>query len=240
MERYDHAAARHYAAFRPPLHERILERLIAKEERFAAGLDLGCGTGRSAVALARHCSRVTGLDASAAMLAAAQADPRVEYVLGGVDWLGQASSRFAVLTFAGSLVYLKGTRLRAALPGVCAPGAAVLVYDFEILLDDVLAVVGVPGPPGSPTYDHGLNLADWTEYRPVCGGRERWPVEADAAQLSHLLLSDSRRHDVLARRFETEDPFLPLAALLGDCRAGMAVTAEVHFARYEAPGAGRV
>jgi hypothetical protein len=44
-ERYDSTSARHYAAFRPPLHSLILERVIGPSESFQVGLDIGCGTG---------------------------------------------------------------------------------------------------------------------------------------------------------------------------------------------------
>ncbi|WP_436716151.1 class I SAM-dependent methyltransferase [Roseiconus lacunae] len=54
---YTDAVASHYAAYRPPLHELILMRVISNQTRFCDGLDVGCGTGRSSGALAK------GLDA---------------------------------------------------------------------------------------------------------------------------------------------------------------------------------
>jgi hypothetical protein len=44
-KQYDSAVAAHYAAFRPPLHRPILERLIRPGETFSVGLDVGCGSG---------------------------------------------------------------------------------------------------------------------------------------------------------------------------------------------------
>jgi SAM-dependent methyltransferase len=88
-ERYDSTAARHYAAFRPPLHGLILDRAIRPNESFQVGLDVGCGTGYSAVALAKYCDRVFGLDPSRSMLDAAQRHPRITYIHGSGDALSQ-------------------------------------------------------------------------------------------------------------------------------------------------------
>lgn len=59
-EEYDEAIAYHYNAYRPPLHEVILSQVLGKDERFQNGLDIGCGTGYSAIALAKYCSQVYG------------------------------------------------------------------------------------------------------------------------------------------------------------------------------------
>lgn len=94
-ERYDTLAAHHYAAFRPPLHTRILERVIHPGESFQTGLDVGCGTGHSTLALRRHCAHVIGLDPSQAMLDAAQAHAGITYrpATGTCPSLGLQSAR---------------------------------------------------------------------------------------------------------------------------------------------------
>ena len=61
-DRYSPAVAAHYAAYRPPLHARLLARVLGDRGPFDVGLDVGCGTGRSTVALAAHCARVYGVD----------------------------------------------------------------------------------------------------------------------------------------------------------------------------------
>src|SRR5690625_4484968 len=68
MERYDANAAAHYAAYRPPLHAMILGRVLTGNASFDIGLDIGCGTGYSAVALAKYCKFVYGIDPSPSML----------------------------------------------------------------------------------------------------------------------------------------------------------------------------
>src|ERR1044071_950921 len=84
-ERYDEVAAAHYAAYRPPLHRIILDRVLSGGEWFSLGLDVGCGTGYSAVALAGHCTRVYAIDPSSSMLANAAANESVIYIGGTAE-----------------------------------------------------------------------------------------------------------------------------------------------------------
>lgn len=56
-----------------------------EEREIAVGLDLGCGTGYSALALAHHALGVVGVEPSPHMLRRATAHPRVRYVTGAAD-----------------------------------------------------------------------------------------------------------------------------------------------------------
>ena len=234
-ERYDSSAARHYAAYRPPLHGLILERLLQAGERFPAGLDVGCGTGYSAVALCRYCDRVIGIDASKAMLDAAQAHPKVTYLPGSLDApSGLPLPPCDIVSFAGSLFYMKSPALRAALPKVCTEGGTVVVYDFEVLLDDVMAGLGADGPAVVGDYDASINLSDWEEWAPVTRSHERLALDLTAQQLTHLLLSDSNRFDALRKRFPDGDLFESVLGQLNQRTGNHRVSADIHFARYRA------
>ena len=68
-DKYTETVAAHYAAYRPPLHPHILKRVLSNAGTFAVGLDIGCGTGRSSVALTPFCERVFAIDPSDSMLA---------------------------------------------------------------------------------------------------------------------------------------------------------------------------
>src|SRR4249920_3483939 len=60
--------------------EEPLVRAVVGDVRGLAALDLGCGTGRHTLWLAREGASVTALDFSAGMLAAARAKPGAEAV----------------------------------------------------------------------------------------------------------------------------------------------------------------
>lgn len=236
-ERYDSTAARHYAAFRPPLHRLILDRLIRRNESFQVGLDVGCGTGYSAVALTPYCDRVLGLDSSPAMLDAAQWHPKINYLHGSGDALGQLPvSAVDVVTFAGSLFYAKTAGLRKELARVCPPGGVMLVYDFEVLLNDVMAEVGVDCPAAPSDYDHRANLSGWDEFAVDISGTERLRLDVSANEMAHLLLADSNRYDAFLKRFPNGDPFEPLVDCLRSPSGEIQLHADIHFTRYRVLG----
>lgn len=232
-ERYDNTAATHYAAFRPAIHPLVLERLLLPGESFRAGLDIGCGTGYSAVALARYCDRVFGVDSSQAMLESAARHPKVAYVNGSGDALDELQARdFDVVSFAGSLFYTKSAGLRHGLASLCSPGALVLVYDFEVLLDGVMAALGVESVAVASDYDYHANLADWPEVEVEHGGTDRLRIVVTARQMAHLLFADSNRHDALSGRFPDGDLFEAVVALLGKETERVELEVDIYFTRY--------
>lgn len=238
-ERYDGNSARHYAAFRPPLHRLILERVMGPHERFRAGLDVGCGTGYSAVALAGYCDQVLGLDPSGSMLERAQRHPKITYIQGSGDALSQLPLQpFGVVTFAGSLVYAKTDKLRRELRCVCAPGGTILAYDFEVLLNEAMAMAGVECAAVSSEYDHRANLSGWTEFAIERSGTERLRLEVTGREMAHVLLSDSNRYDAFAKHFPGSDPFEATVAWLERAPGAVQLAADVYFTRYRFLGDG--
>jgi SAM-dependent methyltransferase len=234
-ERYDTNAAMHYAAFRPPLHKPILDRLLRPLESFRVGLDVGCGTGYSAVALSRFCDRVIGLDPSQSMLARAQSHPKISYIHGSGESLDQLPVHaFDVVTFAGSLYYAKTDRLRKQLVRVCPPGTVILVYDFEVLLDAVVPELAAGCPVSISDYDHRAHLSDWPEFAVEMNGTYRLCLEVGEEAMAHLLLADSNRYDALVTRFSEDDPFASLVAYLKHSSKAIHLDAEIYFARYRA------
>jgi hypothetical protein len=91
-------------------------------------------------------------------------------------------SQFDIVTFAGSLFYAKAARLRRELARVCPPGSTIVVYDFEILLNDVMAELGTASPAVASDYDHCVNLSDWAECAVVDGGAERLRLKVTGAK----------------------------------------------------------
>ena len=84
MTDYNKQVAYHYSAYRPPLHQRILKEVLGGK-RFQSGLDLGCGTGRSAVALKNYCDEVRGVEPSPEMLAHAKPQPGITFLSGSAE-----------------------------------------------------------------------------------------------------------------------------------------------------------
>lgn len=83
----------------------ILERVLFEEEVFNQGLDVGCGTGYSAGALAKYCTHIYGIDPSQSMLEEARPHEKITYRQGRGQDLPLPDKSIDVVTFAGSLFY---------------------------------------------------------------------------------------------------------------------------------------
>jgi SAM-dependent methyltransferase len=143
---YDLLSARPVAAECAHIASMIDGRGLPADARV---LDAGCGTGRYAVELARLGYRVTGLDASAALLAVAGERPgaaAVTFVPGDLTVL-PASADYDVILCRGVLNDLIDDRVRqaafVALAGVLASGGA-LVCDVRDWAATVLRKSGTP------------------------------------------------------------------------------------------------
>ena len=235
-ERYDSAAAAHYSAYRPPLHSLILAKVFARGESATVGLDVGCGTGHSAIALARYCTETYAFDVSPLMLARAAKDERVTYLAAAVERLPIQSSSVDLVTFAGSLFYADRVATGEEIRRVCARDAWVIVYDFEVLLDDFLLRLGIEPKSAGSKYDHTANFSGERGFAEVVVKSERLTIELSALELTHVLLSDSNRLDRLVDKHGTSDPSALIEANLRAEGDRLSVGADIYYSTYRVNG----
>jgi ubiquinone/menaquinone biosynthesis C-methylase UbiE len=152
---YSDHIAQHYAAYRPPLHQVILERILGNTH-YPCGLDIGCGTGQSSLALLPFCKEIIAIDPSKDMLAKAIANKAIEYGYFDKVHLDFKDQYFDIITLAGSLFYGKSQQLLDEISRVLQPGGRVIVYDFNILLTSLQALF--PLPDITEYYDHTVNF----------------------------------------------------------------------------------
>src|SRR5690606_4371528 len=131
------------------------------QKQFNRGLDIGCGTGQSSVALSPYCKKVIGIEPSLPMLEMAIPHDKVEYHVFDGKNLNFPNGHFEVITLAGSLFYAKSQRLLDEIIQVSKPGATVLVYDFEIILDDLFhqLAFGNPLDKSDNKYNHNVDFS---------------------------------------------------------------------------------
>lgn len=230
---YNNNIARHYAAFRPDLHSVILGRVILPDEHFKIGLDVGCGTGYSTVALAKYCDKVIGIDPNQPMLDQAVVHPGIFYVNGfGDDFSVIDGNRFDIVTFAGSLSYTKTDRLKSELLRTLSPKGAVIAYDFRISLDDLIADMGIKENNAVSGYNFTENLKNWTGFTSVKISTDTVSLQLSAKEAAHILLASSYRYQVFQERFHNDDPFDHLTDYIKQQNDKPLFKAEIFYARH--------
>jgi SAM-dependent methyltransferase len=231
-ERYDEAAAAHYSAYRPPLHSLILGKVLQKDRSTAVGLDVGCGTGHSAIALARYCAKAHAFDASPLMLARTAKDGRITYFAAGVEQLPIRNGTVDLVTLAGSLFYADRDTAGVEIRRVCSRNAEVIVYDFEILLDEILQRCSIDPQAAGSSYDHAANFSGDPGFAEVIVKKERLGIEMSALELTHVLLSDSNRLDQFVNKYLNADPSDSLERDLRSAADRLSVEADIYYSKY--------
>jgi ubiquinone/menaquinone biosynthesis C-methylase UbiE len=211
----------------------ILEKALSSEESFGDGLDVGCGTGYSAVALAHHCLRVYGVEPSQSMLDRAMPHPKITYLKGTGGNIPLPDHSVDVVTFAGSLFYAKSGALIEEMKRVCRNRALVIPYDFEILLSEVLQQCGIGVTETDLHYDYTIDFSESAGFREIVAGRGQVSLEVTAAELAHITLSDSHYHRAFVEKYGVSDPFAALTSELEAIRKKHVLEANIYFSKYE-------
>lgn len=232
MHIYNEQIALHYAAYRPPLHRLILDEVL-NGRQFETGLDIGCGTGYSAIALLEYCEHVMAVDCSQAMLASAIENPDVTYFLGRGEELPIEDASVDVATFAGVLSYLDTQAIVSELKRVCRPGSIVVPYDFEIILDDILQQFSLPDIGMDETYDHACSLADGAGISTLDSVARVIDLNMSAQQLAHIVLSEKARYDLLVDKFQTPDPFDQVVERIEQANWTGSLDTKIYFSIHE-------
>ena len=212
---YDEVTAFHYASYRPLLHKQILNKCLGTES-FNLGLDIGCGTGQSTIALVDYCNNACGIEPSASMLSKAIPHPKVSYSLFENQHIDFNGGTFEIITMAGSLWYAKSQQLLDEIIRVGQKKASIAIYDFEILLDNKLAQLGYSPNESDNPYNHqedftGLN----TEHIALIEkSSEKVSIKIAVGDLAHLILSVKDWYISLMEMYGQEDLYKSLVEKL--------------------------
>lgn len=197
---YDEITAKHYAAYRPPLHLEILKETGQEYNSFGLGLDVGCGTGHSTIALSNYCEKVIGVDPSKEMLATAIKNPKVSYRSMLPEKLDFKNNSIDFITFAGSLYYAKSQALLNEVIRVSKPCGYVLIYDFEIVLDKIFSLLGIDNfPQNDSGYDHQTDFTGLEQSLIKMDNalKKEFDIEVRVLDLTHLLMSAKDNYTIL-------------------------------------------
>lgn len=233
MNDYGLEIAKHYAAYRPSLHEVILEKSLGSGAHYQLGLDIGCGTGRSCVALKTVCEEVLGAEPSREMLEEATVAPGIRYQwFDGKDLtdLPQAD----LITFAGAWVYAGSQQMVDQLADVATD--TILLYDFEVLLGPVLKDLNLNLKMVEPSgYDHAANFTPYQAPFVRLEDQQALRIDFQLSQdeLSHLILADQGRYEELSVIFQGKDLFSAVKdSVLGQFPSELSLPATCFWSRY--------
>lgn len=130
-ERFD-SAVDHYVAARLQYDQRLLDWLVrdtrAADKRV---LDLGCGPGFIANAVAPHVAEVLGLDPSPNMIAAARAAaaPNARFEVGSSEDLSAVQAPVQLVTIGRAFHWMDRPQTLADLDPLIAPGGAIALLN---------------------------------------------------------------------------------------------------------------
>jgi SAM-dependent methyltransferase len=127
--------AARYARVRPFFHAEVAERVreFAGVERFGLVLDVGCGSGQSAMALAAVAGQVIAIDAAQSMLDQAPAHPNIRYRLGFAEQLDAEldpeAGKFDLVSAGSALHWFDQERFYAQCREVLAEPGLLAIYN---------------------------------------------------------------------------------------------------------------
>jgi SAM-dependent methyltransferase len=210
------SAAVRYVKGRPYLHGEAVARVAAGlglTGPVARALDVGCGTGLSTRALKPVAREIVGLDVSEAMVAQAEPDPQIMYVVAPAEAMPLPDADFDLATVACAFHWFVPDEALGEIRRILRPGAGFAVYgngfsgavrevpDFERWAREV-HVARMPTPPRRPSF--GLNGEPVEGFERVSLDRYTTDVPLTAAQMAEYLMSQSNATDAIARGAMTE------------------------------------
>jgi SAM-dependent methyltransferase len=125
--------AARYDSFRPRTPHALVEVLCryARVERPALVVDLGCGTGLSTRIWSGVAEQVVGIEPNAAMLAAAEDAPGVEYREAFAHDTHLAGGGADIVTCSQSLHWMEPEPTFAEVARILGPGGVFAAYDYD-------------------------------------------------------------------------------------------------------------
>lgn len=211
------SAAERYARHRPFFHPLVIARIrerLQLASPLPRTLDVGCGSGHSAVALRAIADRVFATDASAAMLAAAPPADGISYLRAPAEALPFGAAEFPLLTVSMAFHWFDRPRFLAEAARVLVPGGWLVLYghnhserlaadpDFAAWRDTYHRRYPRTARHGTPVSDadlapHGLVLRERSEFSD--------PIRYTAADFARYLMTHSNVIQVVDAGRESAD-----------------------------------
>ena len=125
-----------YARYRPLYPPQLAHYLAQVAPDADCAVDVGCGSGQLTTLLADHFHTVIGVDPSAAQLASAIADPRVQYLVAPAEALPLADARASLVCAAQAAHWFNLPAFHAQVRRIAQPGAVVALISYGVMVID--------------------------------------------------------------------------------------------------------
>ena len=207
MEEYHSITAFHYKSYRPPVHQKILNRALGSS-KFSKGLDVGCGTGQSSIALTHFCKKVVGYDPNLPMLKDAKTHPNVDYY-SDLD----LNNQFNLLSFFGSINYINQLEINKLLK-LLAPEGTIVCCDFDIQFPSSIKPLLEGSEQGNYNPAKDLSLYEIKSLKEIEKGNFNLSFQSSIKDTAHLILGDSNFLSHLQNQYGSQDPYEDLVEKL--------------------------
>lgn len=216
-EQYNNEVSKHYVAYRPPIHSKILTQALSHcgDSKFHLGVDIGCGTGLSSQALAKFCTEVLGIEPSAEMLAQTESTESISFIQSTGEHIPIKEGSSDIVTFAGSLSYAKSNALVKELIRVCRSGSIIVAYDFKVRLSDFMSRLEAEITAKPSNYNHAENFAGYNQFKELKVFQGNLTLSMTSEQLAHVLFSSMKYYLALIERFGELEAFSEVVKALG-------------------------
>lgn len=202
MHQYDDQVAYYYASYRPPLHAKILKKVLSGRT-FKLALDIGCGTGQSTIPLVKYCQTVIGVDQSPEMIKKTSTKRGLEFKVGSAEDIPVEDNVADLITLAGVVSYLNPELVIPEFHRVCVSGASIVSYDFKVEMDPVLAAFSIKQKATLNGYDHSTDFAGCDGIEVCSQSSEKVSFGVTAREAACLVLSNSERIHRLSSCFDS-------------------------------------
>jgi ubiquinone/menaquinone biosynthesis C-methylase UbiE len=203
---YDNITAFHFASFRPSLLLQILRECLDKDASFYNGLDIGCGTGQSSIALSNFCDQVIGVDPSREMLSKSLTHSNVTYKYSDCLHFDFPNGYFDIITLVGSLYYAKTQQLLNEIVRLSKRSAKIIIYDFELALDIMLKNLGVNN---EQNYNYLVNFEGLNQNKVQVENEHKkvMSFKISHSNISLILLSSKDNYNLIKKTLGGNDLF---------------------------------
>jgi SAM-dependent methyltransferase len=212
---YDEITAFHYEAYRPPLHASILKECLSNAT-FKHGLDIGCGTGKSTIALKSSCETVVGIDPNGDMLNKVTPAANIHYEHFDGRLLNLEPNTFDLITLAGSWWNAKSKTLLNEIHRVSMAGAKIVLYDFEVQFHPIYETLLLTLPSANGDYDHFADFSNFEDdgFVLIRKKSEELKLSLTSGELTHLLCSEKKILIQLKEKYGFQNTFQKVKDLL--------------------------